>query len=75
MNRSYNLHGSRPERGASLVEYAISAAILVAVFAVAGKVLYDAALARGEKSADTVKSAVPCESGSPLSTAGVDACL
>ena len=74
MNRNCNSETSR-ERGASLVEYAIAAAILVAVFAVAGKTLFNSAVSRGNSSADTVRTAVPCENGSALSQAGADACL
>ncbi|MFM1847889.1 MAG: hypothetical protein RL417_1363 [Pseudomonadota bacterium] len=48
------------ELGASLLEYAIVTAILVAVFAVAGQRLFDAAISRGNESANTVREAVPC---------------
>lgn len=47
-------------RGATLIEYAIVTAILVAVFVVVGNRLFSAVSERGNESANTVREAVPC---------------
>jgi len=63
----------RVERGATLVEYAIAAAMLMAVFIVAGKVLLDASKSRGDASVGTVRTIVP-SCGQPGGLSG-DECL
>jgi Flp pilus assembly pilin Flp len=50
--------GSR--RGATLVEYAITTAILVGVFVVVGQRLFEVVSSRGNASANTVRETVPC---------------
>ncbi|MCB0318068.1 MAG: hypothetical protein KDD56_04875 [Bdellovibrionales bacterium] len=48
------------ERGAELVEYAIAAAILIAVFIVAGIIIRSSSSERGEASMGIHQDAIPC---------------
>lgn len=50
-------------RGATLVEYAIGAAILVAVFAAAAAYLMEATNERVEQSSSITSQNLPCEVG------------
>lgn len=69
-------------RGAALVEYAIALALLISAFVLAGQFLSQAASSRGERSAQTASSLVPCistplpgnGSAEGLAQIGGDAC-
>ena len=50
----------KKETGAQLMEYAIGAVILVAVFVVAGVVIQDSGKTRGDEAMKIHQDAVPC---------------
>ena len=54
---------STSEIGATLVEYAIALAILVAAFAIGASFLYSAAQSRRDSSLDSQRKSLPCNGG------------